>query len=64
LILGSEGALGLGDSRDVGEVSIPPPRVFCEKRLQTIENKGNKCGKECKETTKRPQALEKDGFAG
>jgi hypothetical protein len=37
--------------------------VFLEKRLQTIENKGNECGKENKETTKRPQALEKDGFA-
>jgi hypothetical protein len=37
--------------------------VFLEKRLQTIENKGNECGKERKETTKRPQALEKDEFA-
>ena len=42
---------------------VPHPRVFLEKRLQTIENKGNECGKECKETTKRPQALERDGFA-
>jgi hypothetical protein len=37
--------------------------VFLEKRLQTIENKGNECGKESKETTKRPQAVERDGFA-
>ena len=40
-----------------------PTRVFCEKRLQTTENKGDECRKERKETTKRPQALEKDGFA-
>jgi hypothetical protein len=25
---------------------VPPPRVFSEKRLQTIENKGNECRKE------------------
>jgi len=25
---------------------VPPPRVFSEKRLQTIENKGNESGKE------------------
>jgi len=31
--------------------------VFWEKRLQTIENKGNECGKECKERAKRHQAL-------
>jgi hypothetical protein len=37
--------------------------VFWKKRLQAIENKGNECGKACKETPKRPQALEKDGFA-
>jgi len=30
--------------------------VFSEKRLQTIENKGNECRKERKETTKRLQA--------
>src|SRR6266852_1981802 len=41
----------------------PPTRVFWKKRLQAIENKGNECGKACKETPKRPQALEKDGFA-
>jgi len=33
-----------------------PPRVFCGKRLQTIENKGSEGRKECKETTKRQQA--------
>ena len=41
----------------------PPPRVFCGKRLQTIENKGNKCRKECKERTKRLQEYESNGFA-
>jgi hypothetical protein len=34
----------------------PPPGVFWEKRLQAIENKGNECGKDRKETTKRLQA--------
>jgi hypothetical protein len=34
----------------------PPTRVFSEKRLQTIENKGNERRKERKETTKRLQA--------
>jgi hypothetical protein len=29
--------------------------VFLEKRLQAIENKGNECRKEHKETTKRRQ---------
>ncbi len=33
-----------------------PPRVFCKKRLQTIENKGNERRKKRKETTKRLQA--------
>ncbi len=33
-----------------------PPRVFSEKRLQAIENKGNEGKKEHKETTKRLQA--------
>jgi hypothetical protein len=41
----------------------PPPRVFWEKRLQALENKGNECGKERKETTKRRQAAENMGFA-
>jgi hypothetical protein len=40
----------------VGALIYPPPRVFSEKRLQTIENKGNERGKEHKETTKRLQA--------
>jgi hypothetical protein len=35
---------------------VPPTRVFWEKRLQTIENKGNERRKEHKETTKRLQA--------
>jgi hypothetical protein len=34
---------------------IPPPRVFSEKRLQTIENKGSEGRKECKERAKRRQ---------
>jgi hypothetical protein len=33
--------------------ATPPPRVFCKKRLQALENKGRECGKEGKETTKR-----------
>ena len=37
--------------------SSPPPRVFWEKRLQAIENKGNESRKERKETTKRRQAI-------
>jgi len=48
-------------------VEVPPTRVFSEKRLQTIENKGNECRKECKETTKRRQAdanKRVDGFEG
>ena len=53
---GSEG-LRLGDG------TRPPTRVFWEKRLQTIENKGNECRKERKETTKRLQAPENMGFA-
>jgi hypothetical protein len=36
-----------------------PTRVFLEKRLQTIENKGRECSKERKEKQKRPQGLEK-----
>jgi hypothetical protein len=37
-------------------MAVPPTRVFFEKRLQAVENKGNECGKERKETTKRRQA--------
>jgi hypothetical protein len=40
-----------------------PPRVFCKKRLQTVENKGKECRKERKETTKRLQTAENMGFA-
>jgi hypothetical protein len=36
--------------------------VFCEKRLQTIENKGWERGKECEERHKRLQAAENMGF--
>jgi len=35
--------------------------VFSEKRLQAVENKGNECRKERKETTKRLQVLENNG---
>jgi len=41
----------------------PPPRVFGQKRLQVIENKGKECGKERKERTKRLQVSEYMGFA-
>jgi len=37
--------------------------VFSEKRLEVAENKGNGCAKERKETTKRLQILENNGFA-
>ncbi len=37
-------------------IAVPPTRVFWEKRLQAVENKGNECGKERKETPKRRQA--------
>src|SRR5260370_41248878 len=40
-----------------------PPPVSCEKRLQTIENKGKECRKERKETGKRQQMPENNGFA-
>ena len=40
-----------------------PPPVFCEKRLQTIENKGRERRKERKETGKRQQMPENNGFA-
>ena len=36
--------------------------MFCEKRLQTIENKGRERGKERKERYKRLQAAENMGF--
>jgi len=42
---------------------VPHPRVFCGKRLQTIENKGRECRKERKETEKRLQEHESNGFA-
>ncbi len=32
-----------------GSVGVPPPRVFWEKRLQVIENKGRRAKKEGKE---------------
>jgi hypothetical protein len=41
---------------DPGDLTAPPPRVFSEKRLQIIENKGNECEKERKDTAKRLQA--------
>src|ERR1700756_2428779 len=34
---------------------VPPPRVFWEKRLEVIENKGDEGGKEGKERCKRLQ---------
>jgi hypothetical protein len=38
-----------------------PPRVFSEKRLQTIENKGSECAKESKEK-KEAASCGKDGL--
>jgi hypothetical protein len=43
-------------STRMAKFKYPPPRVFTEKRLQPIENKGNEGEKERKETTKRLQA--------
>ena len=40
-----------------------PTRVFWQKRLQAVENKGNECRKERKETTRRLQVSENMGFA-
>src|SRR5258707_7488728 len=45
------------------EGQVPTPRMFWEKRLQTIENKGRERGKERKERYKRLQAAENMGFA-
>jgi len=40
-----------------------PIRVFSQKRLQTVENKGKARRKEGKEATKRLQGSENMGFA-
>ena len=40
-----------------------PTRVFWQKRLQALENKGSECRKERKKTTKRLQGSENTGFA-
>jgi hypothetical protein len=37
-------------------IAVPPTRMFWEKRLQAVENKGKGCGKERDEMTKRPQS--------
>ncbi len=42
---------------------VPHTRVFSGKRLQAIENKGRECRKERKETGKRQQMPENNGFA-
>src|SRR6266478_8089801 len=62
----SRSAQGLCTSRRKAGAEVlgyPPPRVFCEKRLQTIENKGRERGKERRERCKRLQAAENMGFA-
>ncbi len=41
---------------------VPHPRVFSGKRLQAIENKGKERRKERKETGKRQQTPENNGF--
>jgi len=41
----------------------PHPGCFGKRGCKAIENKGKGCGKESKETTKRPQAAENMGFA-
>jgi hypothetical protein len=41
-------------------VGVPIPRVFLEKRLQTLENKAQTRGKRGKEGHKRRQAIENE----
>ena len=45
----------MGSEQWVAEtgIAVPPTRVFWEKRLQALENKGRERGKEGKETKKR-----------
>jgi len=50
-----EGVIKRGFRETMEREEVPPPRVFSEKRLQTIENKGNEGRKECKERAKRRQ---------
>jgi hypothetical protein len=40
-----EAAIKRGGRETMEREEVPPPRVFWEKRLQTIENKGNECRK-------------------
>ena len=57
------GACEGGSEARRGSVGVPPPRVFWEKRLQPIENKGREREKERKERYKRLQAAENMRFA-
>src|SRR5260370_18916873 len=56
------GTTGVG--RNWVERGHPPPRVFWEKRLEMIENKGQRRGKEGKERCKRLQAADSTTVVG
>ncbi len=44
-------------SREFDNDPTPPPRVFWEKRLEVIENKGQRAEKEGKETQRGGKSL-------
>jgi hypothetical protein len=46
-----------------GFAKVPPPRVFCKKRLEVIENKGRDVKKEGKETQRGAKPLITKGVA-
>jgi hypothetical protein len=48
----------VGGQPEMAVPLVPPPRVFCEKRLQAIENKGREGGKDGKESGKRLQSAD------
>ncbi len=53
----------VGGQPEMAVPQVPPPRMFWEKRLQTIENTGREDGKEGKEMHKRRQVAGKKGDA-
>src|SRR5260370_28402769 len=56
------GTTGVG--RNWVERGYPPPRVFWKKRLEMIENKGQRRGKEGKERGKRLQPADSTTVVG
>jgi hypothetical protein len=59
-VASGEWRVASGENR--GEV--PPTRVFCEKSLQPLENKGWEGAKKPKESPKSPQEYKIERFAG